>query len=249
MKVLTAVKRVIDYNVKVRVKTDGSDVDLNHVKMAMNPFDEIAVEEGVRLRESGIASDLVAVSIGGDESAETLRSAMALGADRSILVRTSGRVEPLMVAKILASVCQRENPDLILLGKQAIDDDCGQVGQMVAGLLGWPQITFISELRIDGNHGTAMREVDGGLEKVSFSLPAVVTTDLRLNTPRYPKLPNIMKAKQKPIEIIDLESIGVRAESRLTLLKVTEPTPRKGGIRVATVDELVDKLTHDAKVI
>lgn len=249
MKVLTAVKRVIDYNVKVRVKTDGSDVDLNHVKMAMNPFDEIAVEEGVRLRESGIASDLVAVSIGGDESAETLRSAMALGADRSILVRTSGRVEPLIVAKILASVCQRENPDLILLGKQAIDDDCGQVGQMVAGLLGWPQITFISELRIDGNHGTAMREVDGGLEKVSFSLPAVVTTDLRLNTPRYPKLPNIMKAKQKPIEIIDLESIGVRAESRLTLLKVTEPTPRKGGIRVATVDELVDKLTHDAKVI
>lgn len=249
MKILVAVKRVVDYNVKIRVKSDQTDVDLNNIKMSMNPFDEIAVEEGVRLREAGIASELIAVSIGSSACQDILRSAMALGADRSILVEAPQNLEPLAIAHILKTIAEREKPDLFILGKQAIDDDCNQTGQMLAALLGWPQGTFISELKIDNDSAVVMREVDGGLEKLRLKLPAVITTDLRLNTPRYPKLPNIMKAKQKPLQIINSADLNVTMTPRHHILKVTEPLKRKTGIKVKDAQELVTRLTHEAKVI
>ncbi|MBN9413450.1 MAG: electron transfer flavoprotein subunit beta/FixA family protein [Candidatus Paracaedimonas acanthamoebae] len=249
MKILVAVKRVVDYNVKIRVKSDQTGVELNNIKMSMNPFDEIAVEEGVRLRESGVASELVAISIGASICQDVLRSAMALGADRSILVETEHTLEPLAVAKVLKSLADREKPDLIILGKQSIDDDCNQTGQMLAGLLGWPQGTFISDLQIEDGHALVTREVDGGLEKLQLTLPAVITTDLRLNTPRYPKLPNIMKAKQKPLETIKITDLGIDSTPRHLILKVTEPSKRKAGIKVKDVQDLVERLIKEAKVI
>lgn len=249
MKILGAVKRVVDYNVKVRVKSDQSGVELTNVKMSMNPFDEIAVEEGVRLREGGLSSELVAVTIGSSLCQDVLRSAMALGADRSILVETDLSLEPLTIAKTLKIVADHEKPDLIILGKQAIDDDCNQTGQMLAALLGWPQGTFVSDLKFENNHAFVMREVDGGLEKLKLKLPAVVTTDLRLNTPRYPKLPNIMKAKQKPLEILKLNDLEVDPKFHHQTLTVTEPSKRKAGIKVKDVQDLVDRLINEAKVI
>lgn len=249
MKILVAVKRVVDYNVKIRVKSDQTDVELNNVKMSINPFDEIAVEEGVRLREAGLSSELVAVSIGSSACQDVLRSAMALGADRGILVETEQPIEPLAVAKIFKTISDREKPDLIILGKQAIDDDCNQTGQMLAALLGWSQGTFISELKVENNCAIVTREVDGGLEKLKLKLPAVITTDLRLNTPRYPKLPNIMKAKQKPLDIIKVNDLGIDITPRHQTLKVTEPSKRKAGIKVKDVQELVERLTQEAKVI
>ncbi|OJX11179.1 MAG: hypothetical protein BGO77_03985 [Caedibacter sp. 37-49] len=249
MKILVAVKRVVDYNVKVRVKSDQTDVELANVKMSINPFDEIAVEEGVRLREAGIASELIAVSIGSSVCQEVLRSAMALGADRGILVETEQPLEPLAVAKIIKIISEREKPDLVILGKQAIDDDCNQTGQMLAALLGWSQGTFISELKLENNHAFVMREVDGGLEKLKLKLPAVITTDLRLNTPRYPKLPNIMKAKQKPLDILKANDLGIDVTPRHQMLKVTEPSKRKAGIKVKDVQDLVERLIKEAKVI
>jgi len=241
MKVLVAVKRVIDFNVKPRVKMDGSGVDLMNVKMSMNPFDEIAVEEAIRLKEKGSASEIVAVSIGPAKAQETLRTALAMGADRAILVQTDEEVEPLAVAKILAKVAEEEQPQLIILGKQAIDDDNNATGQMLAALLGWPQGTFASKIEIAGD-ATVTREVDGGLETVKLKLPAVVTTDLRLNEPRYASLPNIMKAKSKPFATKSPGDYGVDVARRLETLKVTEPTKRQAGIKVGSVDELVEKL-------
>ncbi|AIL13282.1 hypothetical protein IM40_06890 [Candidatus Paracaedimonas acanthamoebae] len=249
MKILIAVKRVVDYNVKIRVKSDHTGVELNNIKMSMNPFDEIAVEEGVRLRELGAASELIAISIGSPSCQEVLRSAMALGADRSILVETEQFLEPLAIAHILKTIAEREKPDLIILGKQAIDDDCNQTGQMLAGLLGWPQGTFISDLKFEDHCAHVMREVDGGLEKLKLKLPAVITTDLRLNTPRYPKLPNIMKAKQKPLDIFKVNDLGIDITPRHQTLKVTEPSKRKAGIKVKDVQELVERLQQEAKVI
>lgn len=242
MKILVSVKRVVDYNVKVRVKADQSGVELTNVKMAMNPFDEIAVEEAIRLKEKGHATEVVAVSIGTAASQETLRSALALGADRAILVETNEDIQPLAAAKILKALVEKEHPQLFILGKQAIDDDCNQTGQMLAGLLRWPQGTFISEVEVNGSTLTITREVDGGLEKIAAPLPAVITTDLRLNVPRYPTLPNIMKAKQKPLETLALSSLHIDTKARHTTLKVTEPPVRKGGIKVTSVDELVEKL-------
>ncbi len=241
MKVLVAVKRVIDYNVKPRVKMDGSGVDLANVKMSMNPFDEIAVEEAIRLKEKGAATEIVAVSIGPAKAQETLRTALAMGADRAILVQTDEEVEPLGVAKILAKVAQEEDPQLIILGKQAIDDDNNATGQMLAALLGWPQGTFASKVEL-GESATVTREVDGGLETVKLKLPAVVTTDLRLNEPRYASLPNIMKAKSKPLVTKAPADYGVDVTRRLETLKVTEPAKRQAGIKVASVDELVERL-------
>jgi electron transfer flavoprotein beta subunit len=249
MKILVAVKRVVDFNVKVRVKPDGSGVDLANVKMSMNPFDEIAVEEAIRLKEKGIATEIVAVSCGVAACQETLRTALALGADRGILVETTVELQPLAVAKLLAAIAARESPRLIVLGKQAIDDDSNQVGQMLAGLLDWPQATFASKVDIAGDSATVKREVDGGLETVAMSLPAVITTDLRLNEPRYATLPNIMKAKKKPLETLTPEGLGVDVVPRLTTLKVEEPKKRVGGGKVANVAELVDKLRNEAKVI
>lgn len=249
MKILVAVKRVVDYNVKIRVKSDQTDVELNNIKMSMNPFDEIAVEEGVRLREAGIASELIAVSIGSSACQDILRLAMALGADRSILIETPQNPEPLAIAQILKTVAEREKPDLFIVGKQAIDDDCNQTGQMLAALLGWSQGTFISELKIENDSAVVMREVDGGLEKLRLKLPTVITTDLRLNTPRYPKLPNLMKAKQKPLETINIADLNVNIMPRHQILKVTEPLKRKTGIQVKDAQELVTRLTHEAKVI
>ncbi|HEV8500814.1 MAG TPA: electron transfer flavoprotein subunit beta/FixA family protein [Casimicrobiaceae bacterium] len=249
MKILVAVKRVVDFNVKVRVKPDGSGVDLANVKMSMNPFDEIAVEEAIRLKEKGIATEIVAVSCGVAACQETLRTALALGADRGILVETTVELQPLAVAKLLAAIAAKESPRLIVLGKQAIDDDSNQVGQMLAGLLDWPQATFASKVDIAGDSATVKREVDGGLETVAMSLPAVITTDLRLNEPRYATLPNIMKAKKKPIETLTPDSLGVDVAPRLTTLKVEEPKKRVGGGKVASVAELVDKLRNEAKVI
>jgi electron transfer flavoprotein beta subunit len=247
------VKRVIDYNVRVRVKADGSGVDLANVKMAMNPFDEIAVEEALRLREAGIASEVVAVSAGTTASQETLRTAMALGADRAILVETEVELQPLAVAKLLQAIVAREAPRLVILGKQAIDDDAGQTGQMLAALLGWPQATFASKLLVADADGqmwaTVTREIDGGVETLEMPLPAVVTTDLRLNEPRYATLPNIMKAKKKPLEVLTPADLGVDVTPRLQTLKVAEPPPRHAGIRVADVAELVAKLKNEAKVI
>src|ERR1700740_3498881 len=247
MKVLVAVKRVIDFNVKPRVKMDGSGVDLMNVKMSMNPFDEIAVEEAIRLKEKGAVTEIVAVSIGPAKAQETLRTALAMGAERAILVQTDEEVEPLAVAKILAKIAQEEQPQVVILGKQAIDDDNNATGQMLAALLGWPQGTFASNVSV-ADTVTVVREVDGGLETVKLNLPAVVTTDLRLNEPRYASLPNIMKAKKKPLDVVKPEDLGVDVTPRLVTLKVEEPPKRAGGRKVGSVAELVDKLKNEAKV-
>jgi len=249
MKVLVSVKRVVDYNVKVRVKSDGSGVDTANVKMSMNPFDEIAVEEAVRLREKGIATEVVVVTCGVAACQETLRTALALGADRAILVESDAELQPLAVAKLLRSVVAEEKPDLVILGKQAIDDDANQTGQMLAALLDWPQAAFASRVEIAGGIATVKREVDGGLETVEMKLPAVVTTDLRLNEPRYATLPNIMKAKKKPLATTSPAALNVDVTPRLTTLSVVEPPKRKGGGKVADVKELVAKLRSEAKVI
>jgi electron transfer flavoprotein beta subunit len=249
MKILVPVKRVIDYNVKVRVKTDQTGVELANVKMAMNPFDEIAVEQAIRLKEAGTATEIVAVSIGPDQSQETIRTALAMGADRGIHVPASHDTEPLAVAKILKALVDKEAPGLVILGKQAIDDDCNQTGQMLSALLGWPQATFASGVEIAADALNVIREVDGGLEHISSKLPAVITVDLRLNEPRYASLPNIMKAKKKPLDQVSLDDLGVDASQRLTVVKVEEPPAREAGITVASVSELVDKLKNEAKVI
>jgi len=242
MKVLVPIKRVVDYNVKIRVKSDGSGVDLANVKMSMNPFDEIAVEEAVRLKEAGKATEVVAVSIGVQQTTETIRTALAMGADRGILVKTDETVEPLNVAKILKAIADEEKPDLIVLGKQAIDDDCNQTGQMLAALLGWPQGTFASKVELEGDKLKLTREIDGGLQTLMLNMPAVVTTDLRLNEPRYASLPNIMKAKKKPIDEKAPSDYGVDIKARLEVLKVTEPPQRQAGIKVESVEQLVSKL-------
>ncbi len=249
MKVLVAVKRVVDYNVKVRVKADGSGVDTANVKMSMNPFDEIAVEEAVRMKEKGVVTEIVAVSCGVTGAQETLRTALALGADRAILVETDVELQPLAVAKLLKAIVDKEQPKVVLLGKQAIDDDANQTGQMLAALLGWPQGCFASKIDVTGDRVTVKREVDGGLETIESALPIVITSDLRLNEPRYATLPNIMKAKKKPLETTTPAALGVDAAPRLTTLKVVEPAKRKGGGRVADVGELVNKLRNEAKVI
>ena len=249
MKVLVAVKRVVDFNVKIRVKSDGTGVETGNVKMSMNPFDEIALEEGVRMREAGTADELIAVSMGPQACQETIRTALAMGSDRGILVETNDELEPLAVAKLLKAITEKENPDLVILGKQAIDDDCNQTGQMLAALLGWGQGTFASGLEFGDAKVTVTREIDGGLETVALTLPAVVTTDLRLNEPRYASLPNIMKAKKKPIDTMTPEDLGVDAAPRLKILKVDEPQGREIGIMVETVAELVDKLRNEARVI
>ncbi len=249
MKILVAVKRVVDYNVKIRVASDESGVDLNNVKMSINPFCEIAVEEAVRIKEAGKADEIVVVSLGVKECQETLRSALALGADRAILIETEAELQPLAVAKLLKTVADKEQPDLIILGKQAIDDDGNQTGQMLASLMDLPQGTFASKVEVEADGVKVTREIDGGLETVALTLPAVITTDLRLNEPRYAKLPNIMKAKKKPLEIIPVADTGVDITPRLQTLKVIEPPVRKAGIKVASVAELVEKLRNEAKVI
>ncbi|ACJ01449.1 electron transfer flavoprotein subunit beta/FixA family protein [Rhodospirillum centenum] len=249
MKILVAVKRVVDYNVKIRVKPDNTGVELANVKMSMNPFDEIAVEEAVRLKEAGKATEIVVVSIGPAAAQETLRTALAMGADRGVLVQTDAETEPLAVAKALKAIAEKEQPGLVIVGKQAIDDDANQTGQMLAALLGWPQGTFASKVVAAEGSVAVTREVDGGLETVELKLPAVVTTDLRLNEPRYASLPNIMKAKKKPIETLTPDQVGVDFSPRLKTLKVTEPAKRKGGVKVADVAALVDKLRNEARVI
>jgi electron transfer flavoprotein beta subunit len=249
MKVLVPVKRVIDYNVKIRVKADGSGVETANVKMSMNPFDEIAVEEAVRLKEKGKVTEIVAVSIGVAQAQDTLRTAMAIGADRAIHIPVDGDVEPLTVAKILKAVAEREKPGLIILGKQAIDDDSNQTGQMLAALLDWPQGTFASKIETGDGSLSVTREIDGGHETLSLKLPAIVTTDLRLNEPRYASLPNIMKAKKKPLDTLQLADLGIENRSSLKILKVEEPPVRKSGIKVGSVGELVEKLRNEAKVI
>ncbi len=249
MKVLVPVKRVIDYNVKVRVKSDGSGVDIANVKMSMNPFDEIAVEEAVRLKEKGVVTEVIAVSCGVTQCQETLRTAMAIGADRAILVETDAELQPLAVAKLLKALVDKEQPQLIILGKQAIDDDCNQTGQMLAALTGLPQGTFASKVEVADGKVAVTREVDGGLETVSLSLPAVVTTDLRLNEPRYVTLPNIMKAKKKPLDVVKPADLGVDVSPRIKTLKVEEPAKRSAGIKVPDVATLVAKLKNEAKVI
>jgi electron transfer flavoprotein beta subunit len=249
MKVLVPVKRVVDYNVKIRVKSDGSGVELANVKMSMNPFDEIAVEEALRLKEAGKATEVVVVSIGPAQVSETIRTGLAMGADRGILVKAEGSVEPLAVAKILKAVADEEKPGLIILGKQAIDDDSNQTGQMLAALLGWAQATFAFKLDVDGNDVTVTREVDGGLQTVKLKGPAIVTTDLRLNEPRYASLPNIMKAKKKPIDEKTADQFGVDLAPRLEILKTSEPPGRKAGVKVASAAELVQKLKNEAGVL
>jgi electron transfer flavoprotein beta subunit len=249
MKVLVTVKRVVDYNVKIRVKSDGSGVELASVKMSMNPFDEIGIEEAIRLKEAGKATEIVAVSIGPPQAAETIRTALAMGADRGILVKVNGIVEPLAVAKILKKVVEEENPGLVILGKQAIDDDCNQTGQMLAALLNWPQGTFASKLAIEGDGILVTREVDGGLQTVKLKAPAVITTDLRLNEPRYASLPNIMKAKKKPIAEKTPADYGVDASARIEVLKTFEPAARKAGVKVGSVAELIGKLKNEAGVL
>ena len=249
MKILVGIKRVVDFNVKVRVKGDGSGVETANVKMSMNPFDEIAVEQAVRLKEAGVATEIVAVSCGLQACQETLRTALAIGADRAILVETDVELQPLAVAKLLKAIVQKESPRLVILGKQAIDDDANQTGQMLAALLGWPQATFASKLELSGEKAQVTREVDGGLETISIRLPAVVTTDLRLNEPRYVTLPNIMKAKKKTLETLKPEALGVDVAPRLATLKVVEPSKRKAGTKVADAKALVEKLRNDAKVI
>jgi electron transfer flavoprotein beta subunit len=249
MKVLVPVKRVVDFNVKVRVKTDGSGVELANVKMSMNPFDEIAVEEALRLKEAGKATEIVCVSIGPAQAAETIRTGLAMGADRGIHVKTDVTLEPLAVAKILRKIADDEKPGLVILGKQAIDDDCNQTGQMLAALLGWPQGTFASKVVIEGESVSVTREIDGGLQTVKLNLPAVVTTDLRLNEPRYASLPNIMKAKKKPIDEKTTDALGIDITPRLKVLKTAEPSGRKAGLKVKTVAELLDKLRNEAGVL
>ncbi|MFQ5765350.1 MAG: electron transfer flavoprotein subunit beta/FixA family protein [Rhodospirillales bacterium] len=249
MKVLVAVKRVIDFNVKIRVKGDGSGVETANVKMSMNPFDEIAVEEGVRLREAGTADELVAVSMGPAAVRETIRTALAMGADRGIHVETETALEPLGVAKLLKAIVEKEGTELVILGKQAIDDDCNQTGQMLAALLGWPQGTFASKIELGSGQAQVTREIDGGLETLGLAMPAVVTADLRLNEPRYASLPNIMKAKKKPIDALTPDGLGVDVTPRLTTLKVSDPPAREAGVKVADVAELVAKLKNEAKVI
>src|SRR4051812_9361974 len=249
MKILVSVKRVVDFNVKVRVKGDGSGVETANVKMSMNPFDEIAVEEAVRLKEAGAATEIVVISCGAQACQETLRTALALGADRAILVQTDAELQPLAVAKLLKALADKEKPNLVILGKQAIDDDSNQTGQMLAALLNWPQATFASKLKMSEGKAEVTREVDGGLETISIRLPAVVTTDLRLNEPRYVTLPNIMKAKKKTLEVLKPEDLGVDLAPRLKTLKVQEPAKRKAGAMVKTVDDLVGKLKNEARVI
>lgn len=249
MKVLVPVKRVIDYNVKVRVKADNSGVELANVKMAMNPFDEIAVEQALRLKEAGGAEEVVVASIGPAQNQETIRTALAMGADRGIHIEASHDIEPLAVAKLLKAVVERETPGLVLVGKQAIDDDCNQTGQMLAALLGWAQGTFVSALEVAGDKAKIVREVDGGLEHLEIKMPAIVSVDLRLNEPRYASLPNIMKAKKKPLDSLTVDELGVDISPRLTIVKVEEPAAREAGIKVADVKELVEKLKNEAKVI
>ena len=249
MKVLVPVKRVIDYNVKVRVKADNSGVELANVKMAMNPFDEIAVEQALRLKEAGGAEEVLVVSIGPAQNQETIRTALAMGADRGIHIEASHDIEPLAVAKLLKAVVERETPGLVLVGKQAIDDDCNQTGQMLAALLGWAQGTFVSALEVAGDRAKIVREVDGGLEHLEIKMPAIVSVDLRLNEPRYASLPNIMKAKKKPLDSLTVDELGVDISPRLTIVKVEEPAAREAGIKVADVKELVEKLKNEAKVI
>lgn len=249
MKVLVAAKRVVDYNVNIRVLSDNSGVDLNNVKMSVNPFDEIAIEEAVRLKEAGSAEEVVVVSVGASNCQEQIRTALALGADRGILVETEEDMQPLAIAKVLKAVAEKEQPDLVILGKQAIDGDNSQTGPMLAGLLGWAQATFASELELTDGGAKVTREIDGGLETIAIKLPAILTTDLRLNEPRYASLPNIMKAKKKPIDTMTPEELGVDVAPRLTTLKVTPPAEREAGIIVETVEELLDKLKNEAKVI
>ena len=249
MKILVPIKRVVDYNVKVRPKADESGVDLNNVKMAINPFCEIAVEEAVRLKEAGSATEIIAVTVGAENAQEQLRTALALGADRAILVETDLEVEPLGISKVLKAIVEKESPNLIIMGKQAIDGDNNQTGQMLAAFMNYPQATFASELKIEGEKAVVTREVDGGLQTISINLPAVVTSDLRLNEPRYASLPNIMKAKQKPLEIIKSDDLGVDLNPRISTLKVSPPPEREAGIIVESVDQLVEKLKNEAKVI
>ena len=249
MKILVAVKRVVDFNVKVRVKADNTGVETANVKMSMNPFDEIAVEAAVRLKEAGSATEIIVVSCGVQACQETLRTALAIGADRAVLVETTEELQPLAVAKLLKAICQKETPQLVIMGKQAIDDDSNQTGQMLAALLGWPQATFASKIELAEGKAKVTREVDGGLETVSVKLPAVVTTDLRLNEPRYVTLPNIMKAKKKTLEVLKPDALGVDVAPRLTTLKVVEPAKRKAGVKVADAKALVDKLRNEAKVV
>ena len=249
MKVLVPIKRVVDYNVKIRVKSDNSGVELSNVKMSMNPFDEIAVEEAIKLKEAGTVSEIVVLSIGPQQSQETIRTALAMGADRGILVKTDELVEPLNVAKIIKAVSEEENPNLIILGKQAIDDDSNQTGQMLAALLGWSQGTFASELKISDGKANVVREIDGGLQTLEIKLPSIITTDLRLNEPRYASLPNIMKAKKKPIDEKLPEDYNLEISPMLEIIKVSEPAQREAGIKVETVEELVDKLKNEAGVI
>ena len=249
MKILVPVKRVVDYNVKVRVKKDETDVELDNVKMSMNPFDEIAVEEALRLKEKGVASEIIAVSIGLPEVQETIRNALAMGADSGIFINCISKLEPLSVAKILTSICNKIKPDLVIMGKQAIDDDMNATGQMLSAMLNWGQATFASKLEIQDKKIKVGREIDGGIENIEVNLPAVVTTDLRLNEPRYASLPNIMKAKRKPIDEMKVEDLNIDIEPRLEILKVEEPKSREAGIMVKSVDEMIEKLKNEAKVI
>jgi len=249
MKVLVAVKRVVDYNVKIRVKADGSGVELANVKMSMNPFDEIGVEEAIRLKEAGKAEEVVALSVGPQQAQETIRTALAMGADRGILVKHDQYIEPLGIAKLMKAVIETEKPDLVILGKQAIDDDCNQTGQMLAALLGWAQAAFTSKLEIEGDKAKITREIDGGLQMIEVKMPLIVTTDLRLNQPRYASLPNIMKAKKKPLDETSPEALGVDVSPRLKVISTTEPPKRQAGVKVSSVAELVDKLKDEAGVI
>jgi len=249
LKVLVPVKRVVDYNVKVRVKSDNSGVELDNVKMSMNPFDEIAVEEALRLKEKGMVEEVIAISIGSSQVQETIRNALAMGADSGIFVETNEHLEPLNIAKTISSIATREKFGLIILGKQAIDDDMNATGQMTAALLGWAQATFASKVEVKENKAIVSREVDGGIENIEVNLPAIISTDLRLNEPRYASLPNIMKAKKKPIQQVSIEDLNIKIENRLNILKVEEPNKRQSGVMLKTVDELVDKLKNEAKVI
>ena len=249
MKVLVAVKRVVDYNVKIRVKADGSGVELANVKMSMNPFDEIGVEEAIRLREAGKAEEVIALSVGPQQAQETIRTALAMGADRGILIKHDQYIEPLGIAKLMKAVIENEKPDLVILGKQAIDDDCNQTGQMLAALLGWAQAAFASKLEIEGTKAKVTREIDGGLQMIEVKMPLILTTDLRLNQPRYASLPNIMKAKKKPLDETSPEALGVDVAPRLKVLSTTEPPKRQAGVKVSSVAELVDKLKDEAGVI
>ncbi len=249
MKILVTVKRVIDYNVQIRVKSDGSGVETENVKMSMNPPDENAVEEALRIKETGKADEVIVISVGGEKSQETIRTALAMGADRGILIKADSNLEPLAVAKVLQKIIEKENPKMVLLGKQAIDDDCNQTGQMLSALLGWEQGAFVSKIEVDGNSVSITREIDEGLEMLKLSLPVIVTCDLRLNEPRYASLPNIMKAKKKPIDLLNVEDLGVDTSPRIKQIKVEEPPKREKGIIVKDVAELVQKLKHEAKVI